>query len=219
MCGRYTAPFSGKDLTKRYGLNNTVSGFNATYNAAPGMRLPVITKNSPLNAVLMKWGFIAPWEKDFTKAKFKPINARDDKLSGGFYSESFKNRRCLVPCAGYYEWKKITVDGKSEKQPYYFSLKNEQIFSLGGFYSVHTDAEGMEHLFYTIITTPPNLMQKPIHDRMPLIIAQKDEVEWLESKSPEKFVIPFDSETFQAWKVATLVSSFRNDGPELINSL
>ena len=89
MCGRYTAPYEGHDLETRFELSRNVGFFEKTWNAAPGQMLPVVTKNSPKQGILMKWGFIAPWEKDFTKAKFKPINARDDKLSGGFYRQAF----------------------------------------------------------------------------------------------------------------------------------
>lgn len=219
MCGRYTAPYSGKDIAARYGLTKTVKNFEPTYNAAPGMNLPVVTKNSPLKAQLMKWGFIPSWEKDFTKAKFKPINARGDKLTGGFFRQSFMSSRCLIPCSGYYEWKKFSLEGKVQKQPYYFTVKNLEIFSLGGFYSVHKDAGGVEHHFFTIITTSPNSLQKPIHNRMPLIIAKDKEEEWLETDSPIKLVIPFDSNDMEAIRVPTLVSSFKNDGPELIKPL
>lgn len=219
MCGRYTAPYSGRDIANRYGLVKTVKNFQPTYNASPGMNLPVITKNSPLQASLMKWGFIPTWEKDFTKAKFKPINARDDKLSGGFFRQAFNSTRCLIPCSGYYEWKKYTLDGNEAKQPYYFTVKGEEIFSLGGFYSVHEDAEGTKHYFYTIITTTPNDLQKPIHDRMPIIIPRKKEEEWLETDKPMDFVKPFDSKLMDVWKVPTLVSSFKNDSPELIKPL
>ena len=100
MCGRYTAPYEGHDLEIRFELSRNVGHFEKTWNASPGQMLPVVTKNSPKQGLLMKcmkWGFIAPWEKDFTKAKFKPINARDDKLSGGFFRQAFSTTRCLIP--------------------------------------------------------------------------------------------------------------------------
>lgn len=50
---------------------------------------------------------------------------------------------------------KFKLDGKEHKQPYYFKVKNEEIFSLGGIYSIHKDAEGIEHYFFCIITTSP----------------------------------------------------------------
>lgn len=215
MCGRYAAPYKGEELVSRFDLSNKFEFSNSTYNASPGQNLPVITKNSPKKGVLMKWGFIAPWEKDFTKAKFKPINARDDKLTGGFYRQALKETRCLIPCSGYYEWKKYTDEGKEKKQPYYFTIKKENIFSLGGIYSVHKDAKGVEHYFYCIITTSPNSVQKPIHDRMPLIIPKDKEEEWLDTDKPLDLVMPFKG-SMDVWRVSTLVSSFRNDGPDLI---
>lgn len=219
MCGRYTVPFEGKDLIKRYNLTTKLNSYTPTFNASPGQILPVVTKNSPKKVVQMKWGFIAPWEKDFTKAKFKPINARSDKLTNGFYRQSFNETRCLIPVGGYYEWKKYQMDGKVVKQPYYFRLKNEDIFSLGGFYSVHKDIGGLDHYFYTIITCEPNSLQKPIHDRMPLIISRNDEEEWLDTKKPLEMLKSYPSKLMEVWRVPTLVSSFKNDGPRLIEKI
>lgn len=219
MCGRYTAPYFGKDLVKRYGLSNDLKFSQATYNASPGQILPVITKNSPLKGVMMKWGYIAPWEKDFARAKFKPINARADKLTGSFYSHSLKEQRCLIPTGGYYEWKKLKLDGKEQKEPYYFKVKNMDIFSLGGLYSKFTDAEGVDHYFFAIITCQPNSLQKPIHDRMPLIFSKDEEEKWLDTDKPLSMVKPFSSHSMEVWKVPNLVSSYKNDGPQLIKKL
>lgn len=219
MCGRYTIPFTGKDLEKRFEASRNIGYFEPTYNASPGQILPVITKNSPTTIKLMKWGFITPWEKDFTKAKFKPINARNDKLNGGFFRQAFNNSRCIIPTSGYYEWRKFIADGKEQKQPYYFRLKKEMIFGFGGIYSIHKDAEGYEHYFFCIITTPPNTLQKPIHDRMPLIIAKEKEDEWLSTNKPGKLVKPFESNKMEVWRVPLLVNSFKNDGPQLIDKI
>jgi len=165
----------------------------------------------------MKWGFIPHWA-DPTTMKLKPINARADKLGGGFYREAFKSSRCLVPAGGYYEWRKFTVDGKPQKQPYYFKLKKEDLFGFGGIYSVKKDKEGKEQYFFAIITTESNSLQKPIHDRMPLIIPKDKEDEWLETDKPSDLVKPFDSKLMEVWRIPTLVNSPRNDGPKLIES-
>lgn len=219
MCGRYTIPFKGNDLEARFELSNNIGHYEPTYNASPGQILPVVTKNSPKKGILMKWGFVAPWEKDFTKAKFKPINARDDKLTGGFYRQAFNQTRCLVPSSGYYEWKRFKIDGKEEKQPYFFTIKKHKSFAFGGVYSMFKDAEGMEHYFFAIITTEPNSLQKPIHDRMPLIIKKEQEDEWFDTDKPLSLVKPFESKLMEAWRVPTWVNVARNDGPELIEKI
>lgn len=219
MCGRYTTPFTSRDLEARFELSNNIGHFEPSWNSSPGQVLPVLTKNSPKKCQLMKWGFVAPWEKDFTKAKFKPINARNDKLTGGFYRQAVSENRCLIPASGYYEWKKFVLDGKEAKQPYYFKLKKQDIFSFGGIYSVHKDAEGIANYFFCIITCEPNSLQKPIHDRMPLIFSKEDEEKWLDTDKPLKMVKSLDSKLMEVWRVPTLVSSFKNDGPQLIEKL
>ena len=219
LCGRYTRPFESDDLEDRFELSNNIGPIEQSYNVSPGEYSYIVTKNSPKKGVKMKWGYIAPWEKDPSKAKFKPINARNDKLTGGFYKQSFTSTRCLVPAGGYYEWRKLQIEGKPFKQPYYFKLKNEDIFSFGGIYSVHKDAEGKENYFYAIITTEPNSLQKPIHDRMPLIIPREKEDEWLDTDKPKELVKPFDSELMEVWRVNTWVNSGKEDGPRLIEKL
>ena len=218
MCGRYTIPYAGNDLEIRFELSNNIGVFEPSYNISPGETVPVITKNSPKKGVPMKWGFIPHWADPLTM-KLKPINARADKLSGGFYREAFKSSRCLVPAGGYYEWRKFTMDGKPQKQPYYFKLKKEELFGFGGIYSVKEDKEGKEHYFFAIITTEPNSLQKPIHDRMPLIIPKDREDEWLETDKPMDLVKPFDSKLMEVWRISTLVNSPRNDGLKLIEKL
>ena len=54
---------------------------------------------------------------------------------------------------------------------------------------------------------------------MPLIISKNDEDEWFDTDKPMKLVRPFDSELMEVWRVPTLVSSFKNDGPQLIQKL
>lgn len=215
MCGRYTVPYTGSDIEAKFELSNHVDKFEPTWNASPGSTLPVVTKNSPKKGIMMKWGFVAPWEKDFTKAKFKPINARNDKLTGGFYRQAFKVNRCLIPASGYYEWKKFTLEGKEQKQPYYFTAKSHEPMSLGGIYSVFEDAEKMKHYFFAIITVEPNSVQKPIHDRMPLIIDLKDRDKCFDTEKPLDLVKSYPSKLMETWRVPHL----KGDGPRLIEKL
>ena len=54
---------------------------------------------------------------------------------------------------------------------------------------------------------------------MPLIISKDNEDEWFDTDKPMKLVKPFDSDQMEVWRVPTLVSSFKNDGPQLIQKL
>ena len=220
MCGRYTLPLADtQDLEIRFELSNNIGFFEKTWNAAPSMMLPVITKNSPKSGRLMKWGYIPFWVQNFAEPKGKSlINIRNDKLMT-YPKRDFLATRCLIPFEGYYEWKKYTLEGKQAKAPYYFTLKQGGISSFGGIYQVKKDAEGKEFYFFAIITTEPNSLQKPLHDRMPLIIDRKDEEEWLDTDKPLELVKPYDPEKMEVWRVPTLVSSFKNDGPQLIEKI
>jgi putative SOS response-associated peptidase YedK len=215
LCGRFTTPFEGKDLEARFELSRNIDPIERSWNVFPGERPYIITKNSPKIGRRMKWGYIPFWVENFMEPKGKAlINIRDDKLMA-YPKKDFLSTRCLVAFEGYYEWKKFTLDGKPTKQPYYFTLIEKGINSFGGIYQVKKDAEGKEFYFFAIITTPPNSLQKPIHDRMPLIIAKDQEDEWLETDKPMDLVKPFESKLMQVWRVPTL----KGNGPKLIEKL
>lgn len=164
----------------------------------------------------MKWQFVPEWQKP-TEAKFKPINARDDKLDGGFYRQVFQSRRCLILASFFYEWKRVVVDGQDEKHPYLIQIKNEDVFGMGGIFSIHKDAEGIEHFFCAIITTRLNKLMKPIHDRMPVIIHKDDYDTWLAGSvaDAKELLKPFDSDQMEAWRVGRDVNSSINDSEML----
>lgn len=146
MCGRFGSAFSSSQLIDEFNLTNKPS-FKKSYNITPSQMILAVTRNSPNRGVMMSWQFVPEWQKP-TEAKFKPINARDDKLEGGFYRQAFNGKRCLVPASFFYEWKRVVMDGKEEKQPYLIRIKNEDVFGMCGIYSAHKDAEGTEHYFF-----------------------------------------------------------------------
>jgi len=220
MCGRFGSDFSGKDIAERFDLSDNPLSFDRTYNTTPGSFIPAITRNSPNKAILMKWGFIPEWA-DPTKFKFHPINARADQVAtNAFYKKAFAESRCIIPFSWFYEWKKFKLDGKEEKQPYLIKIKGEKVMGFAGLYSTKNDAEGRPLFTCAIITTTPNKLMKKIHNRMPVILAKKDEDTWLEADSDLKklklLLKPYDSDAMVAYRISTLVNSPRNDGPELI---
>lgn len=224
MCGRFGSSFSGGELTERFELSEKPPQFDKSYNVPPGSHIPVITRNSPNKAVLMKWGFVPEWA-DPTKFKLHPINARDDQVTvSGFYKQAFAHKRCLIPFSWFYEWKKFMMDGKEEKQPYLIKVKNEPVMAFAGIYSDKKDAEGLPLYTCAIITTTPNDLMNNIHNRMPVILEKKDEDAWMDEKTDiekvKKFLKPFESERMEAYRVSTLINNPRNDDdPELIKPI
>ncbi|MFC1649174.1 SOS response-associated peptidase [Patescibacteria group bacterium] len=219
MCGRFGASFTAPQVTKKFDLSNKPK-LHQSYNIAPSQLILAVTKKSPNKGILMKWQFVPNWTTP-PKIKYKPINARDDKLEGGFYRHAFQNNRCLVPASFFYEWKKFTLEGEEQKQPYLIKLKDEEMFGMAGICEIHTDAGGKDHYFCAIITTKPNSLMKPIHDRMPVIIHRDDYETWLAGKVSEakKLVKPFPTDQMEAYRVSRDVNNPRNDSKDLIKRL
>src|SRR5262245_9915742 len=112
MCGRYAiyGPVSRKNREVLEFLERQLE-FAPVYNAAPTQQLPVyrISRRRGAELTPLRWGLVPYWAKD-AGIGAKMINARDDTLAEkSAFSSAFVRRRCLVPMAGFYEWRK---DGK-----------------------------------------------------------------------------------------------------------
>ena len=215
MCGRYGL-VPGKNFDERFDIENRQEPLSPQYNVAPGSTMPVVVRNSPNHVALMKWGLIPHWSKE-PRVKFSTINARAETVSTSpTYRTPFRSRRCLVPASGFYEWQ-ATKDGK---QPYFIHLKDESLFAFAGLYDVWRDDEGKELLTYTIITTTPNSLMAPIHNRMPVILKREDEDVWLDKEADTERLLsllaPYPAEGLEAYPVSRAVNNPANEGEELI---
>jgi putative SOS response-associated peptidase YedK len=167
---------------------------------------------------VMRWGLVPFWSKD-GKSTFNTINAKAETVATSpSYREPWKRRRCLVPADWFYEWKKI--DEKT-KQPYAISLKDGGLLAFAGLWDTWKNkASGVELQTYTILTTDPNELLKPIHNRMPVIVPPKDYSRWLAPADPAQLPVdllrPYAADEMKAWKVSREVGNVRNNSPGLI---
>ncbi len=210
------------DFIKKYKIQLPEVKLEPRYNVAPGAMMPVIVKGEEENTVKsMKWGLIPFWAKD-PKIGYKMINARAEDIDKKpSFRKPIKTQRCLVPASGFYEWKK-TDGGKSI--PYYFYLKNQKLFSFAGLFDVWKDAEGYPLYTYTIITTQPNEVVSPVHNRMPAILSPDDEQRWSDNSisDPEKIlplIKPYSTGDMETYEVSTLVNTPFLDSPNLIQKV
>ncbi len=200
MCGRFALKTHAQQLRKLFGLID-IPDIIERFNIAPSQKILAIVENNKAKIPKwFQWGLIPHW----AKPGFKPlINARaetiDEKPS---FRDAFKTQRCLIPASGFYEWKKMR-DGK---HPYYIHMKHEEPFAFAGIISNETAA---------IITTTPNEVMKPIHQRMPAIIPMKQYDAWL-AQPIKSLLTPFDAEAMQAKAVSHTVNNPRNDGPDCL---
>lgn len=214
MCGRFQLSVKGKEISERFNTEVFDERYKPSFNCAPGQLLPVITNLDVTKVQLFKWGLVPYWAKD-TRAAFKMINSRSETLSEKpAFKQAFKQRRCLIPANGFYEWKKATV-----KQPYRIFLKSNAVFAMAGIWEQWKQTDG--HLLFTfsIITTRANRLIEGLHDRMPVILSPENEQEWLnetDEKRLESLLKPFPEEEMELHAVSSRVNHVSQDDARLI---
>lgn len=200
------------------------SYFAPSFNVAPTDMQPVVRLNRDTGdreLTVMRWGLIPYWSKDI-KIGYSTINAKAETIATTpAFREAMKSRRCLVPADWFYEWQKL--DAKT-KQPYAIALKDRGPFAFAGLWDRWKDkATGAVMETYTIITTDPNELMQPLHNRMPVILRREDYDRWLEPGDPARLPVdllrPYEADEMTAWKVNARVGNVRNNDPECVEAL
>jgi putative SOS response-associated peptidase YedK len=204
MCGRFSLSlFEGQTFLDRFGIEKPAD-LKPKYNIAPSQQAAVILDESPKEVSSLKWGFIPAWAKE-EKMGYSTINARAEDIDKKpTFRDSLKNKRCIIPADGFYEWEN---KGK-EKQPYRFTLP-EGLFSFAGLWS---EWNGIKT--FTIITTKANEVVGKIHERMPVILQKSDEEKWL-STGYLSLLKPYDGK-MEMYPVSKLVGNPENDNESVI---
>ena len=210
MCGRYTLTTPISVLAEHLGVAE-LPNFPPRYNIAPTQQAAVVRagpEEGRRQLVFLRWGLIPPWAKDPAIGN-RMINARAEGIAEKpAFRRAWKEKRCLVPSDGFYEWLK---EGK-QKQPYYIRRKDGKPFAFAGLWERWQGPAEILDTF-TIITTAPNELVAPIHNRMPVIIPEERYDRWLD---PEKhgdpdLLVPYPEEELTAYPVSTLVNSPAHD--------
>ncbi len=192
--------------------------FNAPprWNGAPTDKLAVVRRNHEAgeNSLdLIRWGLVPHFAKDL-KVGASLINARCETVATkpAFRGAWAKRRRCLIPVDGFYEWKR---EGKV-KQPYALALKGGEPMALAGLWENWKDpATGEWVRTFTVLTTAPNELIAPLHDRMPVIVPHEDWDLWLSGEDATALMKPLPAEEMEMWTVSTAVNKVGNEGAEL----
>jgi putative SOS response-associated peptidase YedK len=224
MCGRFSVRFTWKELHELYRafVDSTEADWKPKYNIAPTTQIPVLRYLEGRRRIdLMRWGLIPAWSKEISK-EYINHNARGETCTTlRSFSPAWKaGRRCIIPASSFFEWKKI--DPKT-KQPYAIGLGNQGPMSFAGLWEEWKPKDAAPVLSVTMITTGPNSLMEPIHNRMPVMIGDEHLPAWLgeETDSPEELTAllkPFSAERMSLWQVASAVGNVKNQGAELINA-
>jgi putative SOS response-associated peptidase YedK len=221
MCGRFARKSTQKVLADWFGVAlEEMPWFAPCYNAAPQSFQPVVRldRDSGKRAIsLLRWGLVPFWAKE-AKIGFSTINARaEEAASKPAYREALKKRRCLVPADDFYEWQR--PDPKT-KRPFAFALKSGEPYAFAGLWESWRPKDGEPLETFTILTTGPNEIMAPIHNRMPVILEPKDYDRWLDAGDPATppvdLLRPYPAERMTAWPVGVRVGNVRNNDPELL---
>jgi putative SOS response-associated peptidase YedK len=214
MCGRfalYSDPFS----LARHFKADAPPELRPRYNVAPTQSIPIVREESGKRRIaLARWGLIPHWAKD-TKIGYHTINARAETVAEKpAFRNAFRSRRCLIPADGFYEWQ--VVPGSKTKQPWFIALRDREPMAFAGLWERWRSPEGEDLESCSIIVTDANELMRPIHDRMPVILAPGDWDTWLEAEAKDAgglqgLLKPYSEEGMEAWRVSTMVNSPRND--------
>lgn len=213
MCGRYNLTRDPEEWLGDQVLNRLKQHWQPAYNIAPRTAQPVVRlddKGQP-ELVSMSWGLVPRWAGP--EKNLKPqINARSEQAaSKPMFRASMRDRRCLVPATGFYEWK-ANAHGK---QPFHIHLHGKP-FLMAGIWddgSLESD-EGGEPSF-AILTTEANKAVAPLHDRMPVIVSIRDLDAWLE-EGDDRLLHSLTSDYFQVEGISKRINSPANNDPSVL---
>ena len=219
MCGRYTL-IRLQDFTDMFPwIRAPLEMPPPRYNIAPTQPIAAIANDGKNQIEYLHWGLISSWAKDSSIGS-RMINARAETLAEKpAFRSALRRRRCIIPASGFYEWKK-SQDGRT-KTPMYIRMKDGRPFAFAGLWETWHSVDGSEIRSCTIVTSTPNAVVAPIHDRMAVILDPDLYLRWLdpaEHRAEElaSMLIAYPAEKMEAYAVNRAVNQPANDVPECI---
>jgi len=181
MCGRFVLLTDLSIITESFDIQEVACDYEPGDNISPGQQIAAVIHEDKNRLVDFRWGLIPSWAKDPSIGN-RMFNARAETISEKpSFKNAFKKRRCLIIADGFYEWE---TDGK-KKIPVQIYLKSKEPFGFAGLFEHWTSPEGQLINSCTIITTEPNELIKPIHDRMPVIVPKNLESAWIDPSNTD----------------------------------
>jgi putative SOS response-associated peptidase YedK len=222
MCGRFTLTYrEHEQLAEELGVppdQIPASEYRPRYNVAPTdshwiMRM----RYEERNVLPAKWGLVNTWAKDAKRAAMQ-INARAETLrTANAFRDAFAKRRCVVPADGFFEW----IGAGASRQPIWFHREDGHLILFAGLYESWQPQPEQWQRTFTIITTEPNGVVLPIHDRMPVILEGDAIDEWLDPAEEDterlmSLLRPARESLLVKQAVSQRVNSVKNDDPSCL---
>ena len=185
------------------------------FNVTLTHRMPVVAVGADDVEVRgMAWGLVPFYERGKARPQLLPNAKAETATTLPTFRDAVAHRRCLVPANGFYEWK---TAGKT-KLPHLFTLRDEAPFAFAGIWE---PASGDGPETFGVLTTEPNALVAPIHDRMPVVLTEETMAGWLGAEPLGAEVYraltrPLAAERMSVRPVSRFVSNSRNDGPQCL---
>ncbi|MEA2315277.1 MAG: hypothetical protein QOI03_1969 [Solirubrobacteraceae bacterium] len=184
MCGRYTNTAGPDELNDRFRIPISSAAGTRRFNIAPTEDvLAIVAPKGEPQARVLRWGLIPPWADDL-KGAAKMINARMETVTSrpayrGLIGKG--SRRALQLADGYFEWLKPEKRGEP-RQPFYFQVDGGVPFAFAALWTpARVAGEWIDSVSLLTCDSAPNRVASAIHDRMPVILADRDAQQaWLD---------------------------------------
>ncbi|MCB0636713.1 MAG: SOS response-associated peptidase [Lewinella sp.] len=218
MCGRYSLVTSAEKIHQQLGPDVELPvELPLNYNVAPTQPALVLTDEAPQALQAYRWGLVPFWAKDL-KIGSRMINARSETiLDKPAFRQAVRRRRCLVLADSFYEWQRTG----GQKIPFRILRPNDELLLFAGIWEQWQPPTGESAVHtFSIITCPPNVEMKPIHDRMPVVLdTSEKQSAWLDPRLADDDITellhtPPDG-VLTMYPVSSQVNNVRNNGPDL----
>jgi putative SOS response-associated peptidase YedK len=220
MCGRARLPTDYSQIKIQLRLSDLAPAPNLrpSWNIAPTDDMLCVVHDAESGGrfpQIMRWGLIPSWSKD-GKMKVPTFNAKAETVDrlASFREAWRQGRRCLVVTDGFYEWR------RGDKQPFAIACTKNRLTVMAGLFETWRSPGGERIKTCTVITTDANALLASLHDRMPVLLDEKDWPLWLgEQPASEEqlkaLLRPFPSEQMELWPVDRRVGSVKNNDAAL----
>ena len=214
MCSRYFLDADGNVIAYTFAVAGNAA-VRRRFNIAPTQEAPVVrvAASGARELAMLRWGLVPSWAKELAVGT-KMINARAEGVEAKpAFRAAVRERRCLVPATGFYEWKGLP----GRKQPYAITIERP-LFAFAGLWETWTSRDGKPVETFTIVTTDANPAIASVHDRMPVILPREAEDAWLrgEAKDALALLTPYAADT-KLRAVGPAVGSSKNEVPECLD--